>query len=148
MWNIYQEFKKRISAKKFDSLRRAVKYWLIKRSKIQNLSDNEIQELLLEEDSMLEQKFRQWEKEFFQKGMMAGKAEGREEGITLGEAKGLHNQKNTLLEMLSLKFGEIPANWKAKINDLTDSAAINQLTISILKINSPEEYEKLLNKLN
>ena len=59
MLNIYQEFKRIISAGKFDSLRRAGKLWLIKRSKIQNVSEDEIHELLLEEDSMLEQKFRQ-----------------------------------------------------------------------------------------
>ena len=84
---------------------------------------------------MLEQKFRRWEQEFIEKGMLAG------------EAKGLANQKDTLLLMIAKKFGHIPSAWREIINCQTKPEIISNLTVSILTASSPEEYGELLNTL-
>ena len=97
---------------------------------------------------MLEQKFRQWEQEFIQKGMLAGeekgRLEGRQEGRQEGRAEGLRTQKTTLLEMLSDRFDAIPAEWKEMITCIADQSSVSRLTRALLKVRSADEYAAIL----
>ncbi len=98
---------------------------------------------------MLAEKFGEWKEEFIEEGIARGRIEGLAEGRIEGEKivdKIIASQKLTLLEMLDRRFGEIPAGWKEKITCLTSPDIISSLTIAILSVNSPEEYEKLLYK--
>ena len=93
---------------------------------------------------MLEQKFRQWEQEFIQKGMLAGEEKGRQEGRQEGRAEGLRTQKTTLLEMLSDRFDAIPAEWKEMITCIADQSSVSRLTRALLKVRSADEYAAIL----
>ena len=44
---------------------------------------------LREVDAMLEERVAQWKDEYIRQGVMIGKAEGRAEGISIGETRGL-----------------------------------------------------------
>lgn len=97
---------------------------------------------------MLETRIAQWEQELIQKGVLLGKEEGillgKEQGWQLGKEEGLANQKKTLLEMLSARFGEVPIAWQTTITQLADPEVISQLTVAVLKVKSPMEYNSLL----
>lgn len=134
--SIYHEFMGKISDEKFDFLRRAIKIWLLKLIRRKNIIAPKDGDDPEEDNIMLEQKFRRWEQEFIQKGKAEGRAEGR--------AEGLSTQKTTLFEMLSKRFGEIPAGWMDAINSITNPATISQLTVSMLNVNSQEEFANLL----
>ncbi len=67
------------------------------------------QQLEMVEDAvMLEKRIAQWEEELVHKGIMLGTERGKAEGRAEGKAEGLFQQKTTLLEMLSQRFGEFP----------------------------------------
>lgn len=131
---LYNEFKSRLSDEKYEILRRSTRAWLVRLMRRKSLVGQSSVDEPEEDNVMLEQKFRQWEQEFIQKG----REEGREEG--------LHTQKTTLLEMLSKRFGEVPSGWLEAINSMTNPAIISQLTVSILSVNTPEEFGRLLHQ--
>ncbi len=93
---------------------------------------------------MLEQRIAQWEEELVHKGIMLGTERGKAEGIVLGEEKALINQKKTLLEMLSTRFGEFPQEWSEIIFQIPDCASISQLMIGLLTAKNPDDFERLL----
>ena len=53
-------------------------------------------------------------------------------------------QRAGLLEMLALRFGEIPPDWQNAVAKLDDPEQISELTVAILKARSPAEYGQLL----
>ena len=154
---IYQEFLGRIPGEKLAFLRRAVGTWLRKLAQNRHFEDTDAETPEDDEDgSMLEEKFRRWEQEFMEKGFALGKNEGftlgknegfnlgKNEGITLEKNKALVNLKNILLSQLRERFGEYASPWESRIRELTDIETINSLILSVLKANSPQEYEAIL----
>ena len=154
---LYQEFLGRIPGEKFAFLRRAVGTWLRKLAQNRHFEDTDAETPEDDEDgSMLEEKFRRWEQEFMEKGFALGKNEGftlgknegfnlgKNEGITLEKNKALVNLKNILLSQLRERFGEYASPWESRIRELTDIETINSLILSVLKANSPQEYEAIL----
>ena len=77
-------------------------------------------------------------------GEAKGKAEGLAEGEAKGEAKAMSSQRAGLLEMLALKFGELPAGWQEAVARLNDPEKISSLTIAVLTTHSRDEYGQLL----
>ncbi len=70
----------RLSDEKYEILRRSTRAWLVKLMERKSLAVSSSVDEAEEDDVMLEQKFRQWEQEFIQKGMLAGEEKGRLEG--------------------------------------------------------------------
>lgn len=138
--SIAREITVRLADNKFDFLRRAIYGWIscLIRKKDVELPASKKDDV--ENIAMLEQRIAQWEQEFIQKGRMEGMLIGQEKG----KAEGLSNQKNTLLEMLSMRFGEVPAFWKETINSITCSTVVSRLTISLLTVKSAGEFGELL----
>ena len=85
-------------------------------------------------------------------GRAEGLAEGEAKGLAEGEAKGkaegkaeaMSSQRAGLLEMLALKFGELPAGWQEAVEKLNDPEQISSLTIAVLTTHSRDEYGQLL----
>ncbi|MBD5642083.1 MAG: hypothetical protein HDQ91_06655, partial [Desulfovibrio sp.] len=73
-----------------------------------------------------------------------GKAEGLAEGEAEGKAAAMGCQRAGLLEMLALKFGELPAGWQEAVARLNDPEQISSLTIAVLTTHSRDEYGQLL----
>jgi hypothetical protein len=153
---LYHDFMNRLSDEKYEILRRSTRAWLVKLMERKSLAVSSSVDEAEEDDVMLEQKFRQWEQEFIQKGMLAGeekgrlegrqegRLEGRQEGRLEGRAEGLRTQKTTLLEMLSDRFDAIPAEWKEMITCIADQSSVSRLTRALLKVRSADEYAAIL----
>ena len=77
-------------------------------------------------------------------GRAEGLAEGEAKGLAEGEAKAMRRQRAGLLEMLALKFGDLPAGWQEAIEKLNDPEQISSLTIAVLTTHSRDEYGQLL----
>lgn len=153
---LYHDFMNRLSDEKYEILRRSTRAWLVKLMERKSLAVSSSVDEAEEDDVVLEQKFRQWEQEFIQKGMLAGeekgrlegrqegRLEGRQEGRLEGRAEGLRTQKTTLLEMLSDRFDAIPAEWKEMITCIADQSSVSRLTRALLKVRSADEYAAIL----
>ncbi|MDM7274244.1 hypothetical protein [Sulfurihydrogenibium azorense] len=62
---------------------------------------------------------------------------GKEEGFKEGLQKGL---KDSIIESLELKFGELPEEIKAKINSTDDIEALKEMRKKAILIQSLEEF--------
>ena len=71
-----------------------------------NLPDLELDEL--EDAIMIEYTIERWHKEAVAEGMRIGEEKRLAEGVAQGKAQGIANQKQTLLAMLSRRFGCFP----------------------------------------
>ena len=77
-------------------------------------------------------------------GLAEGEAKGKAEGLVEGRAAAMGSQRAGLLEMLALKFGELPAGWQEAVARLNDPDQISSLTIAVLTPQSRDEYGQLL----
>jgi hypothetical protein len=61
-------------------------------------------------------------------------------GIERGIAQGvLRGQRDALLRQMRAKFGELPLEVSAKVEDITDTAVLEELLVRVLTANSLEE---------
>lgn len=129
---IAHEISKRLNEPKYDFLKRSIYSWIdrLLRKRVDKAPDQQID--TVEDTAMLEQRIAQWEEEILQKGIL----EGKEEGLT--------NQKNTLLEMLSDRFGDTLQGWEEIIDAQTDPHVLKDLIKSVWKVASKADFETLL----
>ncbi|MDC3962032.1 Yae1 family protein [Polyangium jinanense] len=80
-----------------------------------------------------------WERQAKEQGRQEGRLEGRQEGLQVGAQEGLlRGQRRTMLQLLRLRFGELPQAVVARI-EAADSAALDQWTARVLAAKTPEE---------
>lgn len=72
-----------------------------------------------------------WERQAKEQGRQEGLQEGAQEGL-------LRGQRRTMLQLLRLRFGELPPAVVARI-EAADSAALDQWTARVLAAKTPEE---------
>ncbi len=66
--------------------------------------------------------------------------------IEIGMEKGMEKGKRqTLLNLLSYKFGQIPADIINRINSISDETRLDDLAIKILELTELEQLKKILN---
>ncbi len=66
-----------------------------------------------------------------------------QEGEKKGELKGI---RTTLLNLATAKFGYVPVGFSSKINAIEDIDTLNALSIGLLKAESLEAFEALVDK--
>jgi hypothetical protein len=68
--------------------------------------------------------------------------------ITGIERRGmLKNQRENVIDVLQTRFGEVPADFIAAINDLDEISVLKELHREAVTINSLEEFEQILQSL-
>jgi predicted transposase/invertase (TIGR01784 family) len=90
----------------------------------------------------LERRRKLWKLEYYS-GLEAAKEEGREEGRDEGrEEKAIE----TLLRILTKRFGDVPPTVRDKLHTIHDLDALGQLTDVALDCQTLTEFEQALNK--
>jgi len=74
-------------------------------------------------------------------GRQEGKKEGKKEGIWLGS---LQEAQNTVLDILSDEFGNLPAPLVKSVHSMKDVNELRNLRKQALKVKSLEEFKQLL----
>ena len=54
-------------------------------------------------------------------------------------------QKQNIIKLLQVRFGDIPENLIASINQIDDTSFLEQLLVSTISVNSLEEFAQLVN---
>ena len=75
---------------------------------------------------MLEERAAQWKDEYIRQGVLLGKAEGKAEGISIGETRGVGL---ALQDLLEARFGTLPQFVTSYIAT-SDSTTLRKLTLS------------------
>jgi flagellar biosynthesis/type III secretory pathway protein FliH len=71
---------------------------------------------------------------------------GIEKGIEKGVEKGIEKGKQqTLLNLLSYKFGKIPEDIINRINSISDEMKLDDLSIKILELTDLDQLKRHLN---
>lgn len=148
----------------FAPLRKSIYNWITLLLSKRGDQKQKILEKEVEDFPMLEQTIDRWADELIEKGiqkgrllgkeegMLLGKEEGmllgKEEGKILGKQEGLNNQKKTLLEMLSDRFGAVPQDWLNIIDNINETGVISRLTRDIYKVKTDLEFKNLLSQFD
>jgi len=77
-----------------------------------------------------------------------------EAGVAIGIEKGIEKERNawttdkfeTLLRILTKRFGDVPPTIREKLHTIQDLDVLGQLTDVALDCQSLDEFEKALNK--
>ncbi|MEM6457036.1 MAG: hypothetical protein AAF772_18245, partial [Acidobacteriota bacterium] len=100
-----------------------------------------------EENSMLGDRMKQWQDEWFedgmQKGMQLGKIEGvqigKAEGVQIGEAKaqadGLRMLRGLVAQQLEARFGALTADVQARV-DAADTGQLQRWAVRVVTASS------------
>ncbi len=84
----------------------------------------------------------------WKKGLAQGHAEGRAEGLEEGEAKGrVQGRFEILLEVMTARFGELPANVTTRLQSLTDPE-LSIVARNLASVESREALFQLLDDVN
>ncbi|MBI3268823.1 MAG: hypothetical protein HYZ53_07360 [Planctomycetes bacterium] len=79
-------------------------------------------------------------KTFAEDQLERGKAIGTEIGKELGKELGkMDAKRETLLELLRLRFGSLPAEVEARVAEMTDMGRLNELLKRVLTASSVAE---------
>jgi hypothetical protein len=54
-------------------------------------------------------------------------------------------RKQDIIKLLQVRFGDIPENLVASINQVDDTSFLEQLLVSTISVNSLEEFAQLVN---
>jgi len=81
-------------------------------------------------------------KDLIEIGIEKGREKGREEGLEKGLEKG---KRETLLNLLSHKFGKIPQAVIKDINSISDKKKLDDLAIKVFELTDLGQLKKLLN---
>jgi len=73
------------------------------------------------------------------KGIQEGLQEGLQQGIQQGIQKG---KQEALIRILEARFGEIEDSLKERIKAIEEVEKLEELLISVIRVNSLEEFEK------
>lgn len=83
----------------------------------------------------------------YEKALIKGKAEGIAEGIEKGIAEGeVKAARNMLRTLLNTRFEVVPMALSARLENIHDVAALNGLAAAVLKTDSLEAFEALVDK--
>ena len=142
---IVRELIARLHGPEYLFLRRAFTVWLGRVFLKHSGMTEEIQKFqdLREVDAMLEERVAQWKDEYIRQGVMIGKAEGRVEGISIGETRGLGL---ALRDLPEARFGTLPQSVTSYIAKSSDSNALRKLTLSAYHAGSLQEFIDQLKK--
>ena len=78
-------------------------------------------------------------------GLAEGKAEGKAEGLAEGKAEGLaEGRRMSLLEILTIRLGDIPMDIASLINTIKDSAELERLFRLAIQVTSWSDLRKVL----
>jgi hypothetical protein len=81
------------------------------------------------------------EEEAMATGIQQGVQQGIQQGVQQGIQQGI---RENILNILTMKFGELPSEIEDKIGTISDKARLNQLLLSAVNINSIQEFQELL----
>ena len=142
---VVRELIARLHGPEYLFLRRAFTVWLGRVFLKHSGMTEEIQKFqdLREVDAMLEERVAQWKDEYIRQGVMIGKAEGRVEGISIGETRGLGL---ALRDLPEARFGTLPQSVTSYIAKSPDSNALRKLTLSAYHAGSLQEFIDQLKK--
>lgn len=97
---------------------------------------------------MLQERIREWAQNHINQGIEIGLEKGmgigREEGIGIGRLAG---QKDSLRNILELKFGEVPSAWLTRISALDSEKLVYDLIAGAFVCQDYNELENYLSKL-
>lgn len=83
----------------------------------------------------------------YDRGLIMGKAKGIAEGEARGEARGeAKAARRMLVHLLSARFDVVRVSLSAKLDNIHDTAALTALATAVLKVESPEAFEALVDK--
>ena len=86
-------------------------------------------------------------KKGIEEGMKKGIEEGMKKGIKEGKEKGhLEARKEDILELLRLRFGEVPNEVEDKIKKTSDIDRLNEIFKMAATVKSMDEFEEFLNR--
>ena len=141
---IVRELIARLHGPEYVPLRRAFTVWLgrvvLKRSGITE-DIPEFQDLQ-EVDAMLEERAAQWKDEYIRQGVVIGKAEGKAEGISIGETRGFGL---ALQDLLEARFGTLPQSVTSYIASSSDANALRKLTLFAYRA---ESLQAVVDRIN
>ena len=70
---------------------------------------------------------------------------GRQEGIQAGIQEGtLRSARESVLEVLEVRFNEVPPALRTLINQIEDISRLKQLHISAISINSLADFQEIM----
>ena len=83
----------------------------------------------------------------FEKAIKEAEEEGMKKGIKEGKEKGhLEARKEDILELLRLRFGEVPNEVEDKIKKTSDIDRLNEIFKMAATVKSMDEFEEFLNR--
>ncbi|WP_406678001.1 Rpn family recombination-promoting nuclease/putative transposase [Moorella sp. ACPs] len=112
--------------------------------------------MLLKESSFVQEWYNEGLQKGLRDGMEKGLAEGLERGLERGLEKGLvkglekgriEALRDSILDVLEERFGVLRSGIGKKLEEIDDSAALKSLFKMSLKVNSLEEFEKILGQV-
>jgi flagellar biosynthesis/type III secretory pathway protein FliH len=112
--------------------------------------------MLLKESSFVQEWYNEGLQKGLRDGMEKGLAEGLERGLERGLEKGLvkglekgriEALRDSILEVLEERFGILQSGIGKKLEEIDDSAALKSLFKMSLKVNSLEEFKKILGQV-
>lgn len=114
------------------------------RDKIYEYQEEKKMPILAPIEKMAMEKGRE---EGIQIGEQIGEQRGEQKGIQKGEQKGsLKEAQATILDILGVKFGEIPASLTKSINRLEDISLLRELRKQAIIVDSLKEFKEIMKK--
>ena len=86
---------------------------------------------------MLAERVTQWKDEYIRQGVVMGREEGREEGLSIGREEGLSLALHTLLQS---RLGTMPENVRKALEGVSNTQRLCELTLVAARVASYEDF--------